>query len=114
MKGKAWGTTETVLATPFCEVHRIEVVSGGHCSWHHHERKVNVFVLLSGALRIETEDASGSAYADLSEVGALVTVGVGVKHRFVNIFTGTARVLELYYPEGLSEDIIRASIGGRS
>lgn len=111
-KGKVWGTTETVIATPFCEVHRILVEAGGHSSWHHHARKWNAFTLYSGELRIETEDGKLVTQLDLGQ-GDVTSIPPGVVHRFVNVSGDEAWGLELYYPEGLSEDIIRATVGGK-
>lgn len=115
MKGKIWGTTETLEAGQLFEMHRVKVEPGGFCSWHHHERKVNTFVLLAGRLTIETRDETGAVVQlRLSAPGDHAAVRAGVDHRFVNDeWKGETLALEVYYPEGLSEDIVRSSTGGR-
>lgn len=111
LKGKVWGTTEDLLKLDAIEIHRIKVDPKGYCSWHHHARKWNAFAGISGALIIEVEDEAGveRLYLDPGEV---CTVGPGKVHRFVNESGQVARALEIYYPDPLSEDIVRKSVGG--
>lgn len=102
-----------MLKTPLIEIHRLEVVPGGYCSWHKHRHKWNAFIVESGALTIEVRK---EAYP-LTDKTVLragddpTTVKPGDEHRFVAGLS-PAVALEIYYPEMLTEDIIRADVGG--
>lgn len=108
---KSWGSTAALLSTPLIEVHRIEVRPEMRCSWHCHERKWNAFAVLSGQLVVETERADGARILEPLRAGDFTAVRPGDYHRFT---TGPAPAvaLELYYPDSLSEDIIRRDAGG--
>lgn len=118
IKGKSWGTTEDLLSTGIVEVHRIRVVGFGHSSWHHHERKHNGFVLVSGSLDIEVDEDPGATRNKTRrtcvtlKAGDFTTVPPGAVHRFVCGTGSGAVALELYYPDALSEDIVRRDLGG--
>lgn len=110
---KIWGTTEDLLDTPLCSVHRLAIYAGGYCSWHHHAAKANVFTVAKGLLTIEVwDDGLDSALAVELKPGDVYSVRAGVKHRFVNYSRSECLALEFYYPEALSEDIVREDIGG--
>lgn len=110
--GKVWGMTTLLLKTPMVEVHRLDVVPNAYCSMHKHERKWNAFVILSGALTIEVEKPEyGLTDKTVLRAGDLTTVKPGEYHRFVSGLTPTV-ALEIYYPETLSEDIVRLDCGG--
>lgn len=113
IKAKLWGTTETLISSPFCEVHRIMVSPFGFSSWHLHAHKWNAFSVIKGTLWIESK-YPGTRKTECLELlpGMVTTVAPGVVHRFASYDSDEARALEIYYPEGLSEDIIRQSIGG--
>lgn len=110
--GKVWGTTELLLGTPLVEIHRLYIKPNAHCSLHAHEFKWNGFLVLSGRLLIEV---SKKAYdlVDVTELGPgeFTTVKPGEYHRFVTK-DEPVQAIEIYYPEPLSEDIIRKDIGG--
>lgn len=110
--GKVWGTTEPLLQTPIIEIHRLYIEPNRCCSLHWHAHKWNAFVVLSGRLTIE---AHKSDY-DLIDRTVLVTndmttIPPGEVHRFVTT-DSDCWCLEIYYPELLSEDIVRESVGG--
>lgn len=111
---KIWGTTEDLLTTPLCSVHRLAILPGGYCSWHHHNAKANVFTVARGALTVEVwDEGMEEALALELQPGDIYSVRAGVKHRFVN-YSGSEEclALEFYYPEELSEDIVREDVGG--
>lgn len=113
LKAKLWGTTEVLISNPFCEVHRITVSAFGFSSWHHHAHKWNAFSVIKGSLCIESR-YPGTRKTETIELtpGMVTTVAPGVVHRFISYDSDEARALEIYYPEGLSEDIVRQSVGG--
>jgi mannose-6-phosphate isomerase-like protein (cupin superfamily) len=110
--GKVWGTTEPLLVTPFIEIHRLNILPNRRCSMHCHKFKWNAFIVLSGELAIEVRK---NAYdlVDRTDLGPgdMTTVRPNEKHRFVS---GAAECVayEIYYPEPLSEDIVRDDVGG--
>lgn len=114
-QGKIWGSTELVLLTPLIEVHRLIINPGAHCSWHKHERKSNMFLVLSGALTIEVRK-NDYALTDKTvlEAGEVTTVPPGEFHRFVTDEKGCGitEAFEIYYPEPIGKDIVRESVGG--
>jgi mannose-6-phosphate isomerase-like protein (cupin superfamily) len=118
IKGKVWGTTEDLVVTPVCEIHRISIFAGGYCSWHHHERKWNAFAVVSGVLTVEVDrsppDKRLKRMIDRTflRAGDVYSIPPGEIHRFVNGSDGNVKALEVYYPDGLSEDIVRRSVGG--
>lgn len=109
--GKIWGETKPLLQTPFVEVHELRLKPGYHCSEHHHRHKWNAFYVVSGRLRIVVEK-SGYDLIDATEIGPgeITTVCPGEVHQFDVIQESVA--LEIYYPEPLSEDIVRRNCGG--
>lgn len=111
--GKIWGVTEDLLRTPFVEVHRLVIEPGFHCSWHKHERKHNAFLCLEGVLHIEVRKAYGLVDCTTLHPGDICTVPPGEEHRFiVNKQGSLVRALEIYYPDILTEDIVRTDNGG--
>jgi mannose-6-phosphate isomerase-like protein (cupin superfamily) len=101
---KIWGTTEKVIDSPLMTAHSITVVKGGQCSWHHHERKWNAFVVVSGILLVDTEHSVKKLYA-----GDVVAVPPGVNHQFIAVSDVVA--MEWYWPDILGEDIVRLTTG---
>ena len=109
--GKVWGNTELLLKTPFVELHRIFVKEDGYCSTHTHKHKWNLFYVISGELDIcvHKNDYDLVDTTHLIE-GEWTTIKPNEFHSFTALTDVEA--LELYYPEPLSEDIIRKTVGG--
>ncbi len=118
-QGKVWGKTESLLVTPMIEVHRINVEPGMKCSIHKHEHKWNMFYCISGAIDIHVQKND----YDLTDVttlksGEYTTVPPGEWHWFETNTMGAwevrkqTEVLEIYYLEPISSDIIRKTVGG--
>jgi mannose-6-phosphate isomerase-like protein (cupin superfamily) len=124
IKGKLWGTSEDLVATPMCEIHRVVINAGGHCSWHHHERKWNAFTVIEGTLVVEVDARPRTAKGapnrrfnrqiirTVLRPGDVLSIAPGDIHRFINGSGRIVKALEVYYPEGLSEDIVRRTVGG--
>jgi mannose-6-phosphate isomerase-like protein (cupin superfamily) len=109
--GKVWGETTTLLKTPFVEVHRLSIYPNSACSLHKHERKWNAFYVSAGVLFIEAHKLNYDLIDEtILHPGDFTTLPPAEYHRF---YTRDAAVecLEIYYPEPLSEDIIRKTIG---
>ena len=110
--GKVWGETELVLQTPFVEFHRIWIKAGGYCSTNKHEFKWNMFYVTSGKLQIHVHK-NDYDLVDTTELGPneWTTVKPGEFHSFEAVDDTLA--FEVYYPEPLSTDIIRKTVGGQ-
>lgn len=112
-QGKVWGTTTQILVTPFCEVHHIDVVPYSHCSKHHHKHKYNLFYVIKGELIINTWKTNPNEPDEtLLQAGQWTVVKPGDIHQFIARDKG-CEALEVYFPEGIGEDIIRETIGGK-
>ena len=109
--GKVWGNTSALIQTPLVELHRINIKAGYKCSEHKHEHKWNGFYVISGTLEIHVRK-NNYELTDVTvlRAGDFTTVRPGEYHWFSSITDCVA--LELYYPETLSEDIVRKSVGG--
>ena len=109
--GKVWGDTSAIIQTPLVELHKINIKAGYKCSEHKHEHKWNGFYVISGTLEIHVRK-NNYELTDVTvlRAGDFTTVRPGEYHWFSSITDCVA--LELYYPETLSEDIVRKSVGG--
>lgn len=108
--GKIWGTTRPLLQTPFVEVHHIKINKGGQCSYHEHKHKWNMFYVINGLLEIHVKK-NRYALVDVTLLkdGEYTTVMPTEKHFFKA--KADVEALEIYYPEPLSEDIVRDTVG---
>lgn len=104
---KVWGTTEALIDTPLLAVHRLKIHPWARCSTHCHQHKWNAFYVRSGLLEIEMDGV-----ARFLRPGQFITVRPGAYHLFRTAFM-PCEAIEFYYPEGLSEDIIRKDQGER-
>lgn len=100
---KLWGRTCRLYADARVQVERIEVLKGGHCSWHKHARKHNAFLIDEGRLKIETPDTEVILAPHYHDDAAAMQgefqcyfVPAGVWHRFVALEYTVA--LEVYTP----------------
>ncbi len=110
--GKVWGRTSLLLKTPFVEIHLIVIVPNARSSLHLHNFKNNWFYVCSGNVVIETHKNNYDLVdRTFLSKGDHTNVLPGEYHRFMTGADG-AEVLEVYYPEALSEDIVRKDCGG--
>jgi len=111
--GKVWGDTSVIIQNPLVELHKINIKAGYKCSEHKHEHKWNGFYVISGTLEIHVRK-NNYELTDVTTLraGDFTSVRPGEYHWFNSISDCVA--LELYYPETLSEDIVRKSVGGKS
>lgn len=113
---KPWGWSWPRVRNELVEIVDIEVVDGGFCSVHLHERKENIFVVVSGTLAVDVWNDDGvffSRHPLESRLGVL-TVPPGRKHQFTAY--GPVRAIEIYRPVAGQRldpnDIVRFSEGG--
>lgn len=111
---KCWGKTCRVVRGHDWDIHSLHVVSGGYCSRHVHDRKWNLFYVISGTIVVEQFDNGETLQpANSSIVGPdqKFIVPSGVWHRFRVLKSGI--VIEVYWPAAWNADeIIRADHGG--
>ncbi len=101
---KRWGSTEVLIDTPFCEVHRILVRAAGECSEHKHKYKNNAFYVESGILVIHMDDGNSWAAVTINS-GDILNVPPGINHQFTAVTPVVA--FEFYWPDGCKPDIVR-------
>jgi len=111
INGKVWGDTSVLIQNSVVELHKINAKAGYRCSEHKHAHKWNGFYVISGVLEIHVRK-NDYALTDVTVLGAgdFTTVRPGEYHWFSCVENCAA--LELYYPEMISEDIQRRSVGG--
>ena len=110
--GKVWGDTSVLIQNPLVELHRINTKAGYKCSEHKHAHKWNGFYVISGTMEIHVRKSDYNLTdVTVLRAGDFTTVRPGDYHWFSSITDCSA--LELYYPETLSEDIQRKSVGGQ-
>lgn len=111
--GKIWGETRCILKNAFCEVHRLEAKSGTKCSIHLHKFKTNLFFVESGKLLIRVWKNDYSLVDEtILNPGEYTEVQPNEKHQFEALEDTVA--FEVYYPEGITNDIVRDNVGGKT
>lgn len=51
-ENKVWGRTRPIIQTDIFSRHELEMLKGGYCSFHYHQRRSNRFTVVSGRVRI--------------------------------------------------------------
>lgn len=110
IESKVWGVTELVTINPACELHRIQINTGGYCSKHRHQTKWNGFQVESGLLLIRIWNNDGSVNETLLRAGQYTAVAPGVFHQFEAVEACLA--FELYWAAYSPDDIQRETVGG--
>ena len=120
-QGKVWGETWSILQNPLVEFHRISIKAGYRCSTHTHLHKWNGFFVESGILEIHVirrdynprahPQSNHQTLTDITSMkaGDFNAVKPGLTHWFQCVENCIA--FELYWPETLSEDIVREDVG---
>ena len=110
-QGKVWGNTQLIFKNNNFEIHRIEIKNNSFCSKHKHDFKYNMFFVESGILKIKVWK---NDYNLCDETIINKGENTTVKPREFHLFESLSDVIayEIYYTEGISEDIIRENVGG--
>lgn len=112
-QGKIWGSTTELLKTPLVEFHAISISAGMQCSMHKHEHKWNGFYVTKGRLYIHVRKNNYNLIdTTVLNEGDFTMVKPGEFHRFEA--ATQVEAVELYWPEMLSEDIVREDVGGEA
>lgn len=101
---KVWGTNNEVYANDLCSVNILRVKRGGTCSYHKHVSKHNVFHVVSGHFKIDTEYGENILFPD-----QVFTVYAGTLHKFVALEDSV--VVEVMFVRYAEEDIVRERVG---
>lgn len=124
--GKVWGETSPLLVTPTVEIHKIEAIGGYKCSEHLHRYKWNAFYCIFGELWIhvrkndyELVDVTKLRAGDFTTVAPNEYHWFSVPDQYMYVdecleFQNRVEALEIYYPQHITDDIIRKTVGGLS
>ena len=106
---KCWGERRRILLDEKNEIDLLYVNKNSFCSTHVHQYKTNKFILISGAITVETE--LGYKILKISEPWEVIPP---IKHRFV-AYEDSVMIEIAYVKEGkiYLEDIDRESQGGK-
>lgn len=110
---KAWGRTRCVHKDQTHEVWHAEIEQGGYSSRHYHERAPNLFYVVSGVLRVLVfggEVSTIPVETITLNAGERITIRPGVWHKFEAVTA--VELVELYWAELRTPDIVRADEGG--
>lgn len=114
IQGKTWGQTSPIFNHNNTEIHYVKINAGGYCSKHFHKHKFNRFVMLSGQLKVTiwNEYANGEFLEDVTiiDAGFETTIPPGKYHRFEAMTD--CILLEIYWVDLITDDIVRADHGG--
>lgn len=108
---KIWGERWILRKDSTHEVSYLQVRKGYRCSWHRHQSKYNLFVILKGTLKVEVEEL-GERRTIVLNKGESFTTKPGQWHEFSAPFED-AYVIEEMYVEYDNSDIERKELGGK-
>jgi quercetin dioxygenase-like cupin family protein len=80
-QGKNWGYTTDVFMSQSVEVHIVDIVKGGYCSIHNH-KKVNIFHVISGKLKVSVWVDKKLIDKTVIGKGETSAVYAGFEHQF--------------------------------
>jgi mannose-6-phosphate isomerase-like protein (cupin superfamily) len=107
---KVWGERWLIREDSTHAVSYLIVHEGYRCSWHVHDEKYNLFVIVSGEIRIRVEELGKIRDVILSR-GETFTIKPGQYHEFQG--ETDAEVIEEMYVEYKESDIHREIKGSR-
>ena len=101
---KCWGENTEIFRNDSVSINFLKLIKGGVCSWHFHRCKSNIFYLISGKVRIKTEDG-----ATIMTPGESVVVLAPVKHQFEAL--EDSELVEVMFVQYKQDDIVRETKG---
>lgn len=111
---KVWGSVLHLFHSPHAAVSWLKLYRGFQCSKHLHQDRLNMFLVMSGSLLVQSWMEDGGVVNNLLKKGETLTVPAGRKHRFIVVESGEA--IEIYWPvPGKTvrmDDIVRDDVGG--
>jgi len=107
---KIWGERWLVRKDSTHAVSYLEVKAGHRCSWHSHNTKYNLFVVLDGELKLVIEEMDVKAVVTLRR-GESFVINPGQWHEFRAVTD--CMVIEEMYVEYNESDIDRKIVGSK-
>ncbi len=106
---KVWGTRRRILLTDTIELDLLHLKKDTFCSTHSHNKKINLFTIIEGQVRIETEFGRITLRKNES-----FEVHPPLKHRFVAL-ADSIMVESAFVEKGKidAKDINRRILGGK-
>jgi len=80
---RPWGSFEHLLDTEYCKVKRIIVKPGQRLSYQYHHKRSECWVVVQGRATV-TLDGKDFEYESDNQLGNIVNIPVGTKHRVRN------------------------------
>jgi quercetin dioxygenase-like cupin family protein len=80
-EGKAWGYTTQIFDSQNVEVHIAEIVKGGYCSIHEHNKN-NIFYVISGKLKVRVWVENKLIDETIIKKGESTAAYRGLEHQF--------------------------------
>ena len=80
---RPWGSFEHLLDTDYCKVKRIIVKPGQRLSYQYHYKRDECWVIVQGKATVTLDDKDFEYESD-NELGNIVNIPVGTKHRVRN------------------------------
>lgn len=108
---KIWGERWILRRDSTHEISYLNVRQSYRCSWHRHQQKYNLFVVLEGIVRIIVEELGEIREITLQE-GESFTTKPGQWHEFVGLGVENKMIEEMYVKYDES-DIERKILGGK-
>lgn len=108
-QGKNWGYTTKIFESQYAEIYDIEINKGGYCSEHRH-KKINIFYVISGKLKIKIWQHKKIIDETVLEAGQISAVYAGFWHQFEAL--EDTRCIEVYHTFLDPSDIERRTEGG--
>ena len=110
-EAKVWGERWLIRQDSTHAVSYLKIDKGYECSFHSHQEKYNLFVVLSGGIAVIVEQSDHNSTVYLTE-GQSFTTKPGERHKFVGI--DDSEVIEEMYVEYREDDIQRDNSGGKT
>jgi len=106
---KIWGIRERLMENSTVVVDRLTLEADSFCSWHYHDFKYNMFIVLEGIIYLELENKDTVVIVKDEQY----IVDPKIQHRFVTK-DFPAIIMEIMYTKPvLEDDIIRLVQGGK-
>lgn len=107
---KIWGERWLIRDDSTHAISYLKLDEGYRCSWHKHDTKYNLFVVLTGAIKIIIEELGKKKHIILTS-GQELTIKPGQWHEFQAL--ENSQVIEEMYVEYFEADIIRENKGSK-
>jgi mannose-6-phosphate isomerase-like protein (cupin superfamily) len=107
---KIWGERWLIRQDSTHAISYLKVKEGHRCSWHVHQEKYNLFVVLEGEFKIIIAE-EGTKVEIILKAGETLTIKPNQWHEFQGVTS--CQVIEEMYIEYREDDITRKNQGGK-